>query len=95
MSYPSDSMDATPEIALREGLADIERYRSEERGEPSKCLVLFLWDDDGRYDTRFINAGMKTSEMIALMEIVKQRTHKIMEDVAAAAEEDDDDAEGE
>lgn len=48
--------------------------------EPDNLLVIALWNRDGNYDTKFWNVGMKVSEMIALLEIQKQKLIKYMED---------------
>lgn len=70
---PEDSLDCTPRMAVEISLRDLDKWNQEPRGEPSKALIIFLWDDDGQYNTRFANAGMKTSEMVALCEIMKDR----------------------
>ncbi len=68
----SDSLDITPENALLEAL---ELARTQ---KPDKCLVLMLWDSDGNYDTKFINAGMKTSECVALLAVNQQKFVNLM-----------------
>jgi len=38
-----------------------------------KCVVISLDDFDGNYNTRFFNAGMTMSELIALLEYLKMQ----------------------
>jgi len=45
---------------------------------PDKLLILKLWDKDGDYKTAFAQSGMKCSEMIALLEIMKRRIITMM-----------------
>lgn len=69
----SDSLDVTPEMACRDALA-----RAQEQ-QPSKAFIVLLWDDEGKYDTSFHNAGLSLSQAVALLEIQKQRLIKLME----------------
>jgi hypothetical protein len=42
------------------------------RGDCKKAIVIFLEDtEDGQYDTGFSQAGMKMSEIISLLSIIK------------------------
>lgn len=67
-----DSMDWTiPQV-----FEEVVRLRE----EPENLLVIALWNSNGNYDTKFWNVGMKVSEMIALLEIQKQKLIKYMED---------------
>ena len=71
---PKDSMDVTPEMALADALKEMREDKYDVpgmKGPPSKAIVILLWDDDGMYYRRFYNAGMKCSEIIALLEIQK------------------------
>jgi hypothetical protein len=68
----SDSLDITPENALIDAL---ESARAE---RPDKCLILFLWDDGGRYDTRFFNAGMSSSQCVALLALNQAKFERLM-----------------
>lgn len=86
MSYPQDSLDATPEMALEEALKDVRGWRAKGEAEPEKALIVFLWDEDGRYDTQGINAGMRASEVVALLEVLKARW---IEKMNQPAEEED------
>ncbi len=72
MKTDADSMDITPEMALTDALS---MARSE---SPDKCLVLFLWDGDSKYDTRFFNAGMSLSQMVSLLEVNKAKFINMM-----------------
>lgn len=66
-----DSMDWTiPQV-----FEEVVRLRE----EPENLLVIALWNSNGNYDTKFWNVGMKVSEMIALLEIQKQKLIKYME----------------
>lgn len=87
---PEDSYDATPAMALADAQRDLGLYRRGPRGEPDKCLVLFLWTNEYQYTTRFTNAGMTCSEMIALLEIQKQRIHRAMEDLSHPQEPEEE-----
>ncbi len=67
---PDDSRRYSCSDVLREALQDVESGGR----TPTKCVVLFL--DDGahqRYNTGWVQSGMRMSEMIALMEVIKQR----------------------
>lgn len=67
-----DSMDWTIPQVLSE-VAAIDP-------EPENLLVIALWNGHGNYDTKFWNVGMKTSEMIALLEITKVKLSRYMEE---------------
>ena len=69
MNNGGDSMDWTPKNVLQESL------RVCDEDEPDACVVLMLWNNEGNYDTKFIQSGMKLSEIISLMEVQK---HKII-----------------
>lgn len=73
MSDQLDSLDITPENGLRQAL---ERVKKE---QPTKAFVILLWDDNYDYHTAFHNAGMKTSEAIALLEVMKRRLLDLMQ----------------
>lgn len=62
-----DSMDITPEMSLREALG---RARTE---QPNASLTIFLWNEGAEYNTAFYNAGMSTSQMVSLLEVIKHR----------------------
>ena len=64
----NDATIMTPTDPLYEALSDISK------GEfaPTKLVVVMLDDRDGQYETRFIQAGMNMSQMVALFEIMKQ-----------------------
>lgn len=47
---------------------------------PDCLMVIALWNSNGNFDTKFWNVGMKMSEMIALLEVQKQKLVKYMED---------------
>lgn len=70
---PDDSRRYSCSAVLREALDDVTTGKR----TPTKCVVLFL--DDGapqRYNTGWVQSGMKMSEMVALMEVIKQRIIK-------------------
>jgi hypothetical protein len=75
MSEPEEksSLDVTPEQALEEALDRVRTKRA-----PDKLLVLMLWDENGRYDVGYHNAGMAMSEMITLCEVHKAQCLKDM-----------------
>lgn len=63
------SLHTSPEQALRDGLDELGKRGAFKSGK--KLLILALDDTDGKYDVSFINAGMKSSEVVALCEISK------------------------
>lgn len=70
---PEHALDATPRQAIESAL-QIAIHGNPEEGEPppSKCLVLFLWDDEpGQYAIQQINSGFSNSEAIAFLEAAK------------------------
>jgi hypothetical protein len=68
------SMDWTNKQMLEEALSVCEK------DDPDKMIVLFLWDGKGNYHHRFMQTGMKCSEMIALLEVNKQKLIRMMEE---------------
>ena len=73
-----DSMDWTIPQVLKE-VQDISADQTSV-DYPDCLLVIALWNSSDNYDTKFWNVGMKVSEMIALLEIQKQKLIKYMED---------------
>lgn len=69
-----DSMDSTPLSVLEEAARQAAGSDA-----PDKCLVLFLWTEGGKYDTRFFNAGMSSSECISLLAVNQSKFIRIME----------------
>ena len=69
----SDSLDVTPEMACRDALARIQEQ------QPSKAFIVLLWDDDGKFDTGFHNAGLSLSQAVALLEVQKLRLIQLMD----------------
>ena len=66
----------SPKQALEEALADLGNTESEESSaftSPTKMLILALDDSDENYTIGYIQAGMKMTECIALVEVAKQR----------------------
>lgn len=47
-------------------------FESPER-KVRKGIVIFLNEDEGHYDSHFYQAGMKMSECLALVEVVKEK----------------------
>lgn len=70
----SDALDQTPEYVLETALAEC----ASSVNPPDKCLVLFLWDDRGIYDTRFFNAGMSSSQCVALLAVNQAKFIELM-----------------
>jgi len=66
-AHKGDGKAMQPIEALHEALSDIEK----DLVQPSKLVVVMLEDHDGQYTTRFVQAGMKMSELVALLEIAK------------------------
>lgn len=67
MSNPTDSLDWSPGEALR---AAAEKADQE---DADASIAIVLNRSNGAYITGFTCAGLKTSEMIALLEIMKLR----------------------
>ncbi len=70
-----DAMSWTPEQMLATA-----RNRAAEGGEcehVKKAIVIFLDDNDG-YNSSFNQSGMKCSEIIALLEVVKNEFIKLI-----------------
>jgi len=62
----------SPEMRLVSVLQDVRE------DSPDKLIVLKLWDSDGDYRTAFAQSGMRCSEMLALLEVMKRRVLTIM-----------------
>ncbi len=71
-----NSMDWTHEQMLGEVG---ELCQSSEK-RPDRLMVIALWNEDHKYDTRFWNVGLSVSEMIALLEVQKARLLELMKD---------------
>lgn len=70
-----DSLEFTPEMMLADLLREIRegKYKDD---PPCKAVVLLLWDEpDGNYQTSFWNAGMSTSQLLALLAV---NNHKLL-----------------
>lgn len=67
-----DSMDWTQEQVFEEVKGQPER--------PDCLMVIALWNENGKYDTKFWNVGLKVSDMVSLLEIQKAKLIKYMED---------------
>lgn len=60
-----DSLDFTPQMALNDVQKNLNgRWKD---NLPTKALVILLWDDDSSYSTSFFNAGLSTSQCVALL----------------------------
>ena len=70
----NNSMDWTHEMMLAEVSKVLERRDK----RPDRMMVIALWDDGERYDTRFWNVGMNVSQIIALLEVQKARLLELM-----------------
>ena len=69
-----NSMDWTHEQMMGE----VEALCSRQSERPDCMMVIALWNDDKKYDTRFWNVGLSVSEMIALLEVQKARLLELM-----------------
>jgi hypothetical protein len=65
-----NAMAWSPKQVLEEAIAAIGERGAFERGE--KLIVIALDDTDGNYGASFIQSGMRSSEIIALLEVLKQ-----------------------
>jgi hypothetical protein len=65
-----DSYEYTPERLIRRVLeTDLPTYKD---NPPSKAVVIFLWDEpEGNYDVTSFRAGLRSSELISLLEYAK------------------------
>lgn len=68
-NFTDDAKFVSPEMALNDALGDIGKRGAFEKGK--KILILALDDTSGSYSISFVQAGMKSSEMVALCEISK------------------------
>lgn len=68
-----NSKDCTHEQAIEDlkKLCDVDR--------PDCIMIIALWNEGDNFDTRFLNVGMKVSEMVALLEIQKHELLSMME----------------
>lgn len=73
-----DSMDWTIPQVLKE----VQSISADQTSKdcPDCLMVIALWNSNGTFDTKFWNVGMKVSEMVALLEVQKQKLIKYMED---------------
>ena len=66
-----DGTKQSPETCLRDCLEnDIGKERAFKSAK--KLIIIALDDTEGQYDTSWNQAGMKVSEIISLLETVKQ-----------------------
>lgn len=68
-----NSMDWTHEQAIEE----LKKLCAVDR--PDCIMIIALWNEGSRFDTRFLNVGMKVSEMVALLEVQKHKLLSMME----------------
>lgn len=69
-----DAFDWTVEHALTYALHLVRTSKVFERGlQPNKCYIIMLNDEDYNYGTREINSGMKRTELVQLLEVMKFR----------------------
>ena len=61
----------SPEDALKLALADIGKEGALKNGK--KIVILSLDDTEGQYDVSYVQAGMSSSEAMALCEVAKMR----------------------
>lgn len=61
----------TPEMALKDALKMVGKEGTFKNG--TKLMVLALDDRSNNYDLSFIQAGMSSSECVALCEVAKTR----------------------
>jgi hypothetical protein len=69
-----NSMDWSTKQVLEEAMDDCKK------DDPDALMVIFLWNQKGKYNSRFLQCGMRVSEMIALLEVQKDRLLKLMEE---------------
>ena len=69
---PGDSLDWTPEMAL-----DAAKKTVVEK-QPDAALVILLWNQNTEYETQFFNCGLSMADVVALLEIQKNRIFDLM-----------------
>ena len=69
-----NSMDWTCEQALKEAHDVVAK------NEPDGLLIIALWNQGRNYDTAFRNVGLSLSQTIALLEIMKSKMLKMLEE---------------
>lgn len=66
-----DSLDIVPQNPRV--LKDIAEMVNRADRKPTKLFCICLYDEEREYFTSFINAGMKATEAVALLETIKLR----------------------
>lgn len=73
--HSNSARHISPEQVLEEAL---RRLRSGE-WKASQLMVIALNNGDGEFDFDWLQAGMRTSEIVALLEVVKASTLALMD----------------
>jgi hypothetical protein len=60
-----------PKDMLRDAIQDIEKAKPDETRSAPKAIVIWLDDRNGEYTISFNQAGMKSSEILGLLEVAK------------------------
>jgi len=63
-----DAIFWSVEQVLEDALSDIRAGKSKAK----KCLVILLDDNDGNYDVRYVQAGMRSSQCIGLLAVTQR-----------------------
>ena len=63
----NNAMLTSPENVLKDALKEVQSGKLKD----SKKLIVLALDDSDCYDVRFMQAGMKMSECVALCEVAK------------------------
>jgi hypothetical protein len=74
-AYKPDSMDWTPEAALQKALKAVQ---GGELTDCDECVIVFRFGGPGDYHTKLFCAGMRNSEIVALLEVMKSRLLAIL-----------------
>ena len=78
--YTEKSTMISPKQLLEKALSDMETDSIVDKlfKNPPKMVILYLNDIDDRYDVGFVQAQMKLSEIVGLLEIVKSDIIKML-----------------
>jgi hypothetical protein len=61
----------SPLQMLQDAIKELESHENLKAAK--KCIVLFLNEEDGSYDVRWMQAGMKMSQCVTLCDMAKSR----------------------
>ena len=71
ISFAEKTGDATAWTSVQVVEHALERLKTGDCKEVKKVFVLYLDDEDGKFNTAYNQSGMKASELLALLEVTK------------------------